>query len=642
MTIELEVLEPVEGGKVLFQRVAPSKIAGPAQARISLRIRIRNIGSSPKEITRVELVGRIIGTPMPPILIAPGSSADFQNVDGRALIVDEAEVAGPVPLIVRIKGTDSPASMKHIQLVPHTNDFGPLAFPARDDELDLLEFWGASSNHRTGHQVFALDMAVRGWDPEKKFWLEEFPRTDGEIPQHFRIYGMPVRAMADGHVCFAINDHAEWSTRTSKRNIIAAAEAAAAAVGPNTPLDRSTFPGSPSLGGYGGGGNVIFVKTGHEICLYAHLQPGSIPGELLKPGAPVKRGQYLGKVGWTGDSSHPHIHIHVKKGPAAAPNPQAEANGCDSGVFRPMAFKDVRSIPADDAPPPAKIRSVMWFKFANHSAPERAGLLYPSARAPLPIIDMGDTDKSRYIGVWHPANHIELRVRSVGFASFVDKHKAMVADSFRLTRISTYRQSGRQLFLGVYKRSGGAEFLSKVSPWGAFVEHTSELTANGMRLLDVCTFVEGSTRWFVGVFGAGAGLSPLFVKGFEAFKEACDDFAKQGFNLTSIGSFVPINGRGPRYIGVFTAGSVPQRIISAGGWKPLGDKVIKLDGFRLHDVTTNKFVTGTQAVGVCHPDTKKQGQLIVSLRGYDTFRQHCEINAMKGFRLARVHVDETG
>jgi murein DD-endopeptidase MepM/ murein hydrolase activator NlpD len=60
------------------------------------------------------------------------------------------------------------------------------------------------------------------------------------------------------------------------------------------------------------GNNVILDMGNSTYALYAHLQPGSV---TVKPGGRVRRGQVLGKVGNTGNTSAPHLHFHVMKGP---------------------------------------------------------------------------------------------------------------------------------------------------------------------------------------------------------------------------------------------------------------------------------------------------------------------------------------
>ena len=47
--------------------------------------------------------------------------------------------------------------------------------------------------------------------------------------------------------------------------------------------------------------------------LYAHLQPGSLK---VKQGDKIKRGDPIGLVGNSGNSSAPHLHFHVMDGPS--------------------------------------------------------------------------------------------------------------------------------------------------------------------------------------------------------------------------------------------------------------------------------------------------------------------------------------
>lgn len=59
-------------------------------------------------------------------------------------------------------------------------------------------------------------------------------------------------------------------------------------------------------------GNHIILDLGAgRYGFYAHLQPGSL---RVKPGDRVHRGQALGLVGNTGNSTEPHLHFHVSDG----------------------------------------------------------------------------------------------------------------------------------------------------------------------------------------------------------------------------------------------------------------------------------------------------------------------------------------
>lgn len=60
-------------------------------------------------------------------------------------------------------------------------------------------------------------------------------------------------------------------------------------------------------------GNFVIQDIGNgAYVLYAHMQPGSVK---MKSGATVKRGDVLGQVGNTGNTSAPHLHLHVMDGP---------------------------------------------------------------------------------------------------------------------------------------------------------------------------------------------------------------------------------------------------------------------------------------------------------------------------------------
>jgi biotin carboxyl carrier protein len=61
------------------------------------------------------------------------------------------------------------------------------------------------------------------------------------------------------------------------------------------------------------GNSVIAKLDGGLYMLYAHLQEGSIK---VKVGDKVKRGDVLGLVGNSGNTSAPHLHFHVMDGPS--------------------------------------------------------------------------------------------------------------------------------------------------------------------------------------------------------------------------------------------------------------------------------------------------------------------------------------
>lgn len=60
------------------------------------------------------------------------------------------------------------------------------------------------------------------------------------------------------------------------------------------------------------GNSVVIALADGQFASYAHLQPGSVQ---VKPGERVKRGQWLGRVGNSGDAREPHLHFQLTSGP---------------------------------------------------------------------------------------------------------------------------------------------------------------------------------------------------------------------------------------------------------------------------------------------------------------------------------------
>ena len=98
-------------------------------------------------------------------------------------------------------------------------------------------------------------------------------------------YGQDVLAVADATVAATRNDYPE--SRTLKN--------------PRHPLGE-------------GSGNFVSLALGDgRYAHYEHLQPGSV---RVHVGEHVHRGQVIGTLGFSGDSTGPHLHFHVSDGAA--------------------------------------------------------------------------------------------------------------------------------------------------------------------------------------------------------------------------------------------------------------------------------------------------------------------------------------
>lgn len=127
---------------------------------------------------------------------------------------------------------------------------------------------------------FAIDWMKA--DRQGRLW-----RGDGSRNEQYFVYGVPIRAVADGRVVVAVDRYED-----------------------TPPLQRSTDTVSPTTAA----GNHVIVDFGHgRYGLYAHIKPGTVK---VRRGDRVKAGQVIGEVGSSGNSDAPHLHFHLTDRPS--------------------------------------------------------------------------------------------------------------------------------------------------------------------------------------------------------------------------------------------------------------------------------------------------------------------------------------
>jgi hypothetical protein len=108
---------------------------------------------------------------------------------------------------------------------------------------------------------------------------------DPAKPESNKAYDQPIYAVADGTVIAAVD---KFDNQVPYHN---------------SGTDRQSWPA----------GNCIVQDLGHGCFgLYAHMKPGSVK---VKAGDHVKRGDIIGYLGNSGNSTGPHLHFHVVDGP---------------------------------------------------------------------------------------------------------------------------------------------------------------------------------------------------------------------------------------------------------------------------------------------------------------------------------------
>jgi murein DD-endopeptidase len=196
-----------------------------------------------------------------------------------------AEVPTQITHLASLKVGDDPNEFAlACASIPVRQDLVTISPPLRGDSWAALNGPANASGHRralipTGggahiSQRFAID------------WVQL--REDGQTftgdrldNKNYRAYGNEALAVADGTVV-AFKD----------------------GIPENVPPGRAVPITLETVGG----NHVILDIGGGHFAFYAHLQPGKI---RVKMGDRVKRGQVVGLVGNSGNSTEPHLHFHI-------------------------------------------------------------------------------------------------------------------------------------------------------------------------------------------------------------------------------------------------------------------------------------------------------------------------------------------
>jgi hypothetical protein len=134
------------------------------------------------------------------------------------------------------------------------------------------------NGERVGAQRFAIDWEQL--DAQGRIYVGA-----PTVPASYVIYGKPIYPVADGVVVAAVDG---------------LPDSPPGQLPPGLPFDQAD------------GNHVVMALGNHRFALYAHMQPGSV---RVRKGQRVRRGQVLGLVGTSGNSSEPHLHFQITDGP---------------------------------------------------------------------------------------------------------------------------------------------------------------------------------------------------------------------------------------------------------------------------------------------------------------------------------------
>jgi murein DD-endopeptidase MepM/ murein hydrolase activator NlpD len=154
------------------------------------------------------------------------------------------------------------------------------------------------SPHRwAANEEFAYDLIALGGEGQTH-------KGDGSRLTDYYAYGRDVLAVADGVVVDAGADATEANDRLRQPGESVESFEQRTIAEQGKLLARSY---KAPLGNY-----VVIRHAGGEFSHYGHLKEGSV---RVKAGDAVKRGQAIGQLGHTGNSTEPHLHFQLTDGP---------------------------------------------------------------------------------------------------------------------------------------------------------------------------------------------------------------------------------------------------------------------------------------------------------------------------------------
>ena len=112
-------------------------------------------------------------------------------------------------------------------------------------------------------------------------------------------YGQPIHVPFDDAVVVAAHDGIPEPQRIFLPAVVAR-------------VVRNTLTFRPEHGFERLAGNHVIVRSGDVFAAFAHLATGSV---RVTPGQRLARGEVIGLVGHTGNSTAPHLHVQLMDGP---------------------------------------------------------------------------------------------------------------------------------------------------------------------------------------------------------------------------------------------------------------------------------------------------------------------------------------
>ncbi|MFZ1134513.1 MAG: hypothetical protein WAN69_06185 [Candidatus Korobacteraceae bacterium] len=519
-TPSIVIAEPIEGGTLQVSRIAAAHaglpetwdmrydawFCNPNSSAITVSsVKIEHLNGA--NVTKTVNIPALWFDPSTAKVVSPAQVA-AASTNQLVMVRDDAMYLFPLPTSIRITFTLSTrgtsANLVQTYSVAEHIDPGPLHaffFPFRQSDLPSGAYWYQTRHEEDNtFQRWAYDLMVETWDGSG--WTPLKPGTTGKHNVDFYTFDKPVYAMSDGRV-----------------------------IGCNRGAPDNE-PGG-TIGNVPGG-NVLWVRTGNETQLYAHLKQNSIPYSLCPftddaqhkladpdprvipdPAYVIHAGQLLAHTGESGSSqSGTHLHIHTFMGLPAI------WGGSETGIdadARPLEFVNVRV----QERAKADVDPATWNQVTS-----RALLPYNTR------IEGNDCgfDPSAVVGKSEVVNF------GVPGNCFLEMTNAMWQEDDRPTSIDVHGLGASSESSTVWRPAGGIAnvLLAGLDDVGLDTAKQTWVVKNGFRIRQVEGYLEGAVMKHAVIFEKGTtGGAQLMQRNID------------GNTLANLGTqnpgFVPVN-----------------------------------------------------------------------------------------------------
>ncbi len=492
-------------GDVVYLTSGPKSSAGSISALLSVKFKIAN--KEGKTITLKKIEYQCSGNSNNKIFsfspnsdnsnesIAASKSFSWQNSRTYHELGNVIELPFPFPSQLTIKlyfdGYTSPYTITK-SLKPYINE-AVYSFPAKQKDLGYGEYWFADASHGGGSQVFSYDIIIKGWDAETKKWSSKYPGKDGTKNEHYRCFGRPVYAIADGEVVH-FNDKI-----------------------------KDNEPGVDT----DGGGNTFHIKVGNTVIRYYHLKQFSLNKNLMKEGAKVKRGDFLARVGSTATAG---THLHIDCVPADDTEPV---------IVFPFQFSDAYIVAQNNMNEPDP--NAKWTKLNKTGLPYIANggcYIWPG-------------DKP----TWYPGGWGEIGRHGIPEKNYQEEFNKIWSSGYYPEWVDAYDVNGKTYFNAIFRYNDkGYKIVARhdMTPAQYQDEYNNWVKKNGYRLQQIDNYNDNGKLKIAAIFikkPGQPGQQPAYhAASPEDHQKMFEDYGSKGFVPVNV-SVTSMNGK--RYYSAF-------------------------------------------------------------------------------------------